>query len=507
MKHLITCALVFLCLSSSSYGQCSISAHRISETHVHDTTYQVMVADTAGLGSGYTYTWLSDIGTSHTGSIVSLPVIDASTIHSYTITASAPGTTCSSTDNISTNLVFNCTMLPGIDYGYSGAYTFRQSVITDPNSIYIQFPHGVVNDLDLKVNMHINWGNGTATSLTQALDTLALIGGIADPAHSSHYQYAGQYIISTQYSYSYDTLTCPITIMPKTALWVAGNAGRGAPQIGGSRAYCVGDTLRLGIVDTIAQFLNAYHRTDTTGVLHYDIVPMAGGTYPVFGPNRLYSWSHDGSYFGLSLDTTLVIPNLTLADTGTYYMQMWENISMTDTILQVHVTINNTSPVVSAITGASSVCEGSFISLSNITPGGVWSSSSPDASVSGGIVSGISAGSANISYTVTNGCGATTVTYPLSILPSSVCTAGITGHKKETGISIYPNPSYGSFEVSVPGQNAIITITDVTGKVVYTAQSTDNSNIPVAGSSLAKGTYLILVDCEGSVYRDKVTIW
>ncbi len=510
MKQIITYSLLaLLCLPSSSYGQCSISSHRLSEVHVHDTTYQVMVADTAGMGSGFTYTWVSDIGTSHTGSIVSLPVIDASTTHSYTITASAPGTSCSSTDILSTNVVFNCSILPVIDYGTPGNYVFRQSVIADPNSVYMWLPHNSVNDLNLKVNLHVDWGNGTTTSLTQALDTLAPIGGIADLAHSSHYQYAGQYIIRTQYTYSYDTLTCPVTTMPKTSLWIAGRAGKGAPRIGGSRTYCVGDTLRLVIDDTIAQFRNAYHRADTTGVANYDLVPMQDGTYPALGPfdpNRLYSWSHDGSFFGLSLDTTLVIPNLTLADTGTYYMQMWENISLTDTILQVHITIDNSAPAVAAISGAPSVCEGHTITLTNITPGGVWGSSSASAIVSGGVVSGISAGTTNISYTVTNGCGATTVTYPVTVLPSLVCAMGIGGNSTGNIIKIYPNPSSGQFSVTAPGTNTTITIFDLTGRTIAIIESTGKTDIPVSLSYLASGTYLITINSEGNVYRDKITI-
>lgn len=508
MKNMLHYALALLLFPCLSYGQCYISAHRVSEVHVHDTTYQMMVVDTSITGiSGFTYTWQYDNGSTYSGTTAALPITDASVTRSYTITASAPGTTCNSNGTVNTAVVFNCAMLPALSYGYPGSYTFMQPIVTDPNSVYIQYGYTPVSDLNLKVNMHLDWGNGTIINTTQALDTLSSIGGIANTTQSSHYRYAGQYIIKTLYTYSYDTLTCPATIMPKTAIWVAGRAGAGAPQIAGNLAYCIGDTLRLSIADTIAQFRNAYHRADTTGVTNYDIVPMIGGAYPVYGPNRLYSWSHDGSYFGLSLDTTLTIPNLTMADTGIYYMQMWENISLTDTVLKVHVTINNAAPAVAAITGASSVCEGNAITLSSTTSGGTWSSSSSAASVSSGVVSGINAGSAVISYTVANGCGATTVTYPVNVVSSSVCAAGIAETNTDNAIRVFPNPSYGSFTVSAPGADATITVTDVTGKTIDIIKSQGKTDTHISLNNLASGTYLIKVDCGGNVYRDKVIIW
>jgi hypothetical protein len=67
----------------------------------------------------------------------------------------------------------------------------------------------------------------------------------------------------------------------------------------------------------------------------------------------------------------------------------------------------NAVPTSSPITGSSSVCVGSSITLSSSTPNGVWSSITGRATVStGGTVTGTSAGTATIQYTVSNGvCG------------------------------------------------------------------------------------------------------
>ena len=67
----------------------------------------------------------------------------------------------------------------------------------------------------------------------------------------------------------------------------------------------------------------------------------------------------------------------------------------------------NALPTVAAITGATNVCIGSTTTLETATTGGVWSSSSAAvASVStSGVVTGVSAGQATITYTVTSGAG------------------------------------------------------------------------------------------------------
>ncbi|MBX2907117.1 MAG: Ig-like domain-containing protein, partial [Taibaiella sp.] len=78
----------------------------------------------------------------------------------------------------------------------------------------------------------------------------------------------------------------------------------------------------------------------------------------------------------------------------------------------------NPLPTVATITGPSTVCVGTSISLANASTGGVWSSSSTGvATVSGtGVVSGISYGTSTISYAVTNSCGTVVATKDVSVL-------------------------------------------------------------------------------------------
>lgn len=513
MKHLIIllALLSFPFVSSTVSAQCYIGAHSIGEQHVHDTTYKIMVVDTSVTGiSGLTYTWQWDDGTTSGGPVAALPITDASVMHSYTVTVNGPGMGCSYSDAVGTTLVFNCTTLPAINYRNVAEYGVVQSVLTDPNTVTINFinpSYSALGDMNLAVHFDLDWGNGNIISTVQAYDTLALIGGATDPAHASHYVYPGQYKIHTQYSYSYGALTCPVVDLGPECIWVTGRAAAGAPEIGGHRSYCIGDTLRLKIVDTIAQFRNAYHRTDTTGVAHYDIVPGVGGAYPLaFGPNRQYWWGRDGITWPYA-DTLLEIPGLTMADTGIYYLEVFDEISLTDTILQVHISIDNAIPSVAATTGASSVCAGYSITLNNATPGGVWSSSSAEASVSpDGAVTGITSGSATIAYTVSNSCGSTTANYPITILPASTCATSVADQKNEGIMTIYPNPSQGSLSIKIPANDADIMITNIAGKLVTNFHSSGKSVIPVDLHHLPSGTYLLKVSTGNNVYRDKIII-
>jgi len=117
------------------------------------------------------------------------------------------------------------------------------------------------------------------------------------------------------------------------------------------------------------------------------------------------------------------------------------------------ITVKPTPP---PIIGLSSVCVGSFTNLSNTLAGGVWSSSNTaDATVSGsGVVSGVSTGAANISYTVA-GCGAT------------------------TSMSVYLAPSSISGPTSVCGGSTIPLSNTVAGG----AWSSSNSTVATVGSS------------------------
>jgi uncharacterized protein YjdB len=94
------------------------------------------------------------------------------------------------------------------------------------------------------------------------------------------------------------------------------------------------------------------------------------------------------------------------------------------------------------VSGASSVCIGSTTTFSsNGDPGGTWSSSNTaiaTVNASTGVVTGVAAGTVNITYSVSNGCGTTSSSKPVDVVscaptitcPTSISTSTTSGCNK-----------------------------------------------------------------------------
>ncbi len=80
----------------------------------------------------------------------------------------------------------------------------------------------------------------------------------------------------------------------------------------------------------------------------------------------------------------------------------------------------NAAPVAGTLSGSSSICAGASTTLTASVTGGTWSSSNVGvATVSAaGVVTGVTGGSATISYSVTNSCGTAVATHSMTINPS-----------------------------------------------------------------------------------------
>ncbi len=74
------------------------------------------------------------------------------------------------------------------------------------------------------------------------------------------------------------------------------------------------------------------------------------------------------------------------------------------------------APTVGAISGSTDVCIGYGTILSDTASGGTWTSSNTStATVASGVVTGVSGGSVNISYTVSNSCGTAVASLALTV--------------------------------------------------------------------------------------------
>lgn len=149
-------------------------------------------------------------------------------------------------------------------------------------------------------------------------------------------------------------------------------------------------------------------------------------------------------------------------------------------------------PDAGIINGLSSVCPGAQITLTDTTSGGVWSSSNTRATVSGGVVIGISPGLDTISYKVTNSCGDAYASFVVTIL--SMPNAGnITGPQAvcvNDSIQLIDTVSGGSWAIS--NQNAGI---NINGKVNGKITGLDTVEYSVTNScGTANTTYNITIN-------------
>ncbi len=80
----------------------------------------------------------------------------------------------------------------------------------------------------------------------------------------------------------------------------------------------------------------------------------------------------------------------------------------------------NPLPYTAGITGLSSVCIGSSITLSDVTPGGIWLAYNGNATIVSGLLTGVAAGADTINYVVTNMCGSAVASKIITIIPFPV---------------------------------------------------------------------------------------
>ena len=222
------------------------------------------------------------------------------------------------------------------------------------------------------------------------------------------------------------------------------------------------------------------------GTLTLSATGASGGTWSSTAP-AIGSVSSSGVVQGLSVGTTTI--SYGVSNTcGTAYASL--------------VVTVNTTPVAGTISGASSVCGGASIPLSDIAGGGVWSSTSTTTATVGtdGLVTGVAVGTTTISYTVTNGCGTAAATAIITVNAiasagsisgaSSVCTGASIALSDVAGGGVWSSTNTAAATIGTDGlvtgvaagtTTISYTITFSCGTVAATAIITVNAT-PVPGS-------------------------
>jgi trimeric autotransporter adhesin len=127
------------------------------------------------------------------------------------------------------------------------------------------------------------------------------------------------------------------------------------------------------------------------------------------------------------------------------------------------------------ISGASSLCAGTNITLTDPAAGGVWSASNGNASVSGGTVTGITGGVDTILYTVTSACGSVSASHPVTVNPlpyagsitgpSGICTGVATLYTDASAGGVW---SISNAHATITGGGSVTGVTPGTDTISYT---------------------------------------
>ncbi len=240
-----------------------------------------------------------------------------------------------------------------------------------------------------------------------------------------------------------------------------------------------------------------------------------GGTWSSSNPSIATVSATTGTSIIVTAGTTSGVVNISYTEPSGY----WSYVT---------VTVN---PGAAPITGPGEVCVSQTISLVDTTVGGAWTSGNPAvATVSAtGVVTGVSAGTADITYTLPLGCNATTT---ITVYPTpgpitgtlSVCVGNTTPLSDAVtgGIWSSSNTAVGSIDAATgvvsgisPGTTTItygfaglcLTTAEVTVNPLPVITSTDSTNPTTCGgwdgtitlNGLASGTsFIVNYDYNGT---------
>jgi gliding motility-associated-like protein len=253
------------------------------------------------------------------------------------------------------------------------------------------------------------WSNGATTpSITvNASDVITVVGTTVDGCSSTSNAITVTVnalpVVTITSSGSTACLGSTVTLTANggaTYSW-SNNATTPSINVTAGNTYTVTATSAAGCTSTASETVTFNANPAVTVTANGPTVFCQGGSLTLTatgGSNYVWSNGDQGA-------------STTVNQSGSYFVTVTNAAGCTTQSSLVNVTVNAV-PVVAAINGANSVCEGGNMTLTSATAGGVWTSANNFiATIDGaGNVTGLNAGSTTITYTVSvNGCTASTV--------------------------------------------------------------------------------------------------
>ena len=217
------------------------------------------------------------------------------------------------------------------------------------------------------------------------------------------------------------------------------------------------------------------------------VCPGNSTTLTANGANT-YSWNTGATTASITPSPTVLT---TYTATGTSSIGCTGNTVVTVTV--------NSLPVVNLTPASNTTCvNGNSITLFGSPAGGVYSGTNVTGS---SFAPGATAGSFTPVYTFTNtqGCS-NSATTTINVI---VC-SGINEKTAIAGLNVYPNPNNGTFVIELNNNDVkTINITDVTGRVVYSVNTTETTQY-ININALANGIYFAQISTQGKTSTYKI---
>ncbi len=181
--------------------------------------------------------------------------------------------------------------------------------------------------------------------------------------------------------------------------------------------------------------INACGSSSATRIVTVNTVPVAGaitgsGIICTGGTSALTDVAADGVWSSsatgvATVAATGVVTGVTAGTATISYV-----VANTCGSANATTVVTVTAATAGTVSGPSTVLTGATITLTDPVSGGTWSASNSRASVSGaGLVLGLTAGSVNITYSVTGACGTVSSTKTVTVISTvTVTVAAITGY-------------------------------------------------------------------------------
>ncbi|MBX2907869.1 MAG: PKD domain-containing protein [Taibaiella sp.] len=245
-------------------------------------------------------------------------------------------------------------------------------------------------------------------------------------------------------------------------------------------------------IDTIrVENITPHFRITPNPVCQGSTTLFVDSSYATYSSPVNWAWA-----FGSGATSTSSSPVYTFTTSGTQTVSLTvtSGYGCTGSVTRT-VTVN---AIPDTIAGNRTVCVGYTTVLSNVSPFGSWSTSAPAiATVSSvGVVSGVSPGTARITYTLSAGCIATAVVTVYSVpAPISgitpICQHAVTTYSTSTTGGTWSSslPSVASvtptsgFVTGVGGGSAIISYTLGSGCYVTKAITINQTPLPITGTA------------------------